>query len=305
MKLGILNNYLADARDETLLDLHLNQIERHTKVPYTIYATVNRLLPQFRPKMEHHPKVKICECPTVQLPASEDHAYYLEYLIQMAIEDGSTHIASLHMDSFPIRSDWAETLAGKLSESCVFAAPYYGAYTACLFFRPDFYLKYRPRFVLSEEERLSDKYKLFCKEFEHIPHGGIGYLFKAYLEGLSWYPLAESNKGSARYGYFCSIYEDLVFHLGAVWTYSEYEPHKNISLIRVRKWAWKHFWFSFFRMLWKALRGKRYIIPRHLITWGWKRLGFPMFYIPIVWHERSQLLEDPGSYLNFLRTGRR
>jgi hypothetical protein len=30
-----------------------------------------------------------------------------------------------------------------------------------------------------------------------------------------------------------------------------------------------------------------------------------MFYIPIVWHERSQLLEDPGSYLNFLRTGRR
>jgi hypothetical protein len=255
--------------------------------------------------MEHHPKVKICECPTVHLPASEDHAYYLEHLIQMAIEDGSTHIASLHMDSFPIRSDWAETLAGKLSESCVFAAPYYGAYTACLFFRPDFYLKYRPRFVLSEEERLSDKYKLFCKEFEHIPHGGIGYLFKAYLEGLSWYPLAESNKGSARYGYFCSIYEDLVFHLGAVWTYSEYEPHKNISLIRVRKWAWKHFWFSFFRMLWKALRGKRYIIPRHLITWGWKRLGFPMFYIPIVWHERSQLLEDPGSYLNFLRTGRR
>jgi hypothetical protein len=255
--------------------------------------------------MEQHPRVKICECPTVDLPASEDHAYYLEHLIQMAIEDGSTHMASFHMDSFPIRSDWAETLAGKLSESCVFATASYGAYTACLFFQPDFYLKYRPAFLLSEDERSSAKYKLFRREVEHIPHAGVGYLFKAYSEGLSWYPLAESNKGKARYGYLCSIYDDLVFHLGAVWTYSEFEAQGDISLIRVRKWAWKHFWFSFFRMLWKALLGKRFIVPRRLMAWGWKRLGFPMFFRPIVCNERRRLLENPESYLNYLRTGRR
>jgi hypothetical protein len=42
-----------------------------------------------------------------------------------------------------------------------------------------------------------------------------------------------------------------------------------------------------------------------LMRWGWRHLGFPMFFKPIVLNERKQLLEDPGSYLNYLRTGRR
>jgi hypothetical protein len=184
--------------------------------------------------------------------------------------------------------------------------PYYGAYTACLFFQRDFYLKYRPTFFVPEDERSSEKYKIFCKKFEHIPHAGAGYLFKAYSEGLSWYPLRESNKGNAHYGYICSIYDDLVFHL-AVWTYSEYEIRKNTSLICVRKWSWKHFWFPIFRILFsgtqqQALGTKKFFIPRHLMSLGWKHLGFPMFFTPIQWHERKQLLEDPESYLNYLRT---
>ena len=310
MKLGILNNYLVNERDEKLLDLHLDQIERHTGVPYTIYATVNGLLPQFRVKMERHHRVKICECPTAHLPIGQDHAFYLEHLIKTAIEDGCTHIVILHVDSFPVRSDWVEELAGKLSESYVFAAPYYGAYTACLFFQRDFYLKYRPTFFIPEDERSSEKYKMFCKKFEHIPHAGAGYLFKAYSEGLSWYPLRESNKGNVHYGYICSIYDDLIFHLGAVWTYSEYEIRKNTSHIFVRKWAWKHFWFPIFRILFsgtqqQALGAKKFFIPRHLMSLGWKHLGFPMFFTPILWHERKQLLEDPESYLNYLRTGKR
>lgn len=310
MKLGILNHYVVNERDGKLLDLHLDQIERHTKVPYTIYATVNVLLPQFRVKMERHQKVKICECPNVHLPVGEDHAFYLEHLIQEAIEDGCTHIAILHVDSFPVRSDWVEELARKLSESYVFAAPYYGAYTACLFFQRDFYLKYRPAFFIPEDERSSEKYRMFCKRFEHIPHAGAGYLFKAYSEELPWYPLRESNKGNVHYGYFCSIYEDLIFHLGAVWTYSQHKIHQSSSFICVRTWAWKYFWFPIFRILLsgtqqKAVGAKRFLIPRHLMSWGWKHLGFPMFFIPILWHERKQLLEDPESYLNYLRTGKR
>ena len=308
MKLGIVVVYFVKEENGELLDLHLSQIEKHTDVPYTIYGSVKRLLPRFREKVERQPKMKICDIPETPLRGDDEQTFYLEHLVREAIEDGSSHIVTLHVDSFPIRPGWAEALAGKLSESCVFATPYYGNYTACLFFQRDFHLKYRPAFRLSEAELSSPEYRVFCKKLKHIPHCGIGYFFKAYSEGLPWYPFAESNKRKARYGYFCSVYDDLVFHLGGVWTYSEDETDKATSLIRARTWAWKHFWFPSFRMLWpprEALGWKRFVFPRHLMSWGWKHLGYPMFFKPILLNERKQLLEDPESYLKYIRTGRR
>ena len=310
MKLGIISNYLLREGDEKLLDLHLMQIERHTDVPYTIYGTVNRLLTKDRQKLERHPKVRICGFPTTDLRGSEEQCFYLEHLVREAIEDGSSHIVSLHVDAFPIRSGWAEALAGKLSESCVFAAVPYGPYTACLFFQRDFYLKYQPAFELSEVELSSAKYYQFCKDFKHIPHAGFGYFFKAYSEGLSWYPLTESNKGDSGFVFLCSIYDDLIFHLGTA-TFAEYKPPQSINFIRARKWAWKRFWVSILRILLhsrtqqKALGAKRFIIPRHLMSLSWKRLGFPWFFAPIFWDARRQLLENPEFYLGYLRTGQR
>ena len=310
MKLGIVVVYLIKKENEGLLDLHLRQIERHTDVPYTIYGSVNRLLPEFRARVEHHPKVKICECPTTPLRSDEEQVFYLEHLVREAVEDGCSHIVALHVDSFPIRSRWAEVLAGKLSETCVFAAPYYGNYTACLFFQRDFYLKYQPTFRLSEAELSSEKYREFCKKFDHIPHAGVGYFFKAYSEGLDWHPLLESNKGNAHFVFISSIYDDLIFHLNAA-AYSENEPVENTRFIRARKWGWRYFWVHVLRIILlskiqqKLLGAKKLMIPRHLIGQGWKHMGYPMFYKPIHWHEIKQLLEDPESYLNYLRTGKK
>jgi hypothetical protein len=310
MKLGIISNYLVREEDEKLLDLHFTYIERYTEVPYTIYATVNRLLPRFREKLEHRPEVKICDYPTTDLRGSEEQSYYLEYLVRRAIEDGASHIVSLHVDSFPIRSGWAQELAAKVSESSVFAVVAYGPYTACLFFQREFHLKYRPTFELSGAELSSERYKQFCKEFKHIPHIGFGYFFKAYVEGLPWYPLVETNRGNAGFIILTSIYEDSVFHLGTA-TFPDYNPLQHNALIGLKKRAWKHFWVPILRILLyskiqqKALGAKRFIIPRHLMGFGWKHVGFPRFFAPIFWDARRQLLEDPESYLNYLRTGKR
>ena len=310
MKLGIVVVYLVAEENEKLLDLHFSQVEKHTKVPYTIYAGVKQLSPKIRLKVEQHPRVKICEIPETSLHLVEEHSFYLEYLVKKAVEDGVSHIVTLHVDSFPICSGWAEALAGRLSESCVFATPFYGAYTACLFFQRDFYLKYQPTFLLTEDQRASMKYKQFCKGFGHIPHSGIGYIFRAYSEGVSWYPLAESNKGDARFGFFNIIYEDLFFHLGAA-AFPEHKPPNSTSFMPLRKGVWKRFWAPILRILLltktqqKLLGVKRLIMPRHLMSWGWKQIGVPFFLRPIFWEARKQLLEDPESYLNYLRMGKR
>ncbi len=308
MKLGIVVVYFVKEENEALLDLHLKQIEKHTKVPYTIYGSTNRLLPKFHDKVAHQPNLKVCRCPTTDLRSDHEQIYYLEHLIGEAIRDGCSHIVTLHVDSFPLRSDWAETLAGKLSGSCVFAVPYYGNYTACLFFGRDFYLAYQPRFTLSQEETSSEQYVRFCREFDHIPHAGIGFFFKAYREGLSWFPLTESKKPSARYVFHSNIYNDIIYHLNAAAS-PDNTPVKSTSLMGIRKWMWRYLWASVFRIILltkiqQKARGSMRLI-RKMISWGWRHIGVPLFYLPVCRHEREKLLEDPEAYLHYLRTGKK
>ncbi len=310
MKLGIVVVYFVKKENEELLDLHLRQIEAFTDVPYAIYGSANRLSPEVRAKVERHRKVKIFEYPTTSLRGDDEQIFYLEHLVREAIDDGCSHVVTLHVDSFPIRSGWAEILAGRLSETRPFAAPYYGNYTACLFFKRDFYLKYGPTFRLSEDELSSVKYREFCKKVKHIPHAGVGYFFKAFSEGLSWHPLLESNKGNAHFVFISSIYDHAVFHLNAA-AYSENELVANTNLIQLKKWGWRCFWVHVLRIVLlsktqQELQGaKRFVVPRHLLGQAWKHIGFPLFYKPIHWHERAQLLRDPESYLDYLRTGKR
>jgi len=308
IKLGIVVVYFVKEENKALLDLHFKQIERHTKVPYTIYGSINRLLPEFRKKVALHPKVKICECTTTDLRSDKEQIYYLEHLIGEAIADGCSHIVTLHVDSFPVRSDWVEVLASKLTESCIFAIPYYGNYTACLFFERDFYLKYRPTFSLSPEEFSSKQYIQFCKKFEHIPHAGFGFIYKAYLENLSWFPLTESKKKSAQFVFHSNIYNDIIFHLNAAAS-PDNIPVTKTSFIYLRKWLWRYLWASVFKIILltkiqqKALGSIRPI--RKMISWGWRHIGFRMFYLHVNWYERKKLLEDPDSYLDYLRTGKK
>jgi hypothetical protein len=213
MKLGIVVVYLFDEEDEPLLDLHLSQIEKHTQVPFVIYGSANRLAPRFRERLALHPKVQICECPDTDLRGDQEHSYYLDHLVTIAFEDNASHIVSLHLDSFPISSGWAEALASKLSASCVFATVE-RINTACLFFHRDFYRRYHPTFLLSEAERAEPQYQQYLMEHDPFTHSGIGYGFMAYSKGLSWYYLRSQNgSDSSVYGL---VHEDMIFHLGGV-----------------------------------------------------------------------------------------
>ena len=224
MKLGIVVVYMVQERDEKLLDLHLRQIERHTTVPYAIYGSTNRLLPRFHARLERHPNLRLWDHPTREQQDVAEHSHYLDHLIEHALADGVSHIAVLHVDSFPVRSGWAEELTGRLSQSCVLTAVMrhrsfdQKPSTICLFFARDFYLQYRPRFLVPAEERRLPGYREYCRAYELIEDSGSGYGFKLFSEGLSWHPLIDTSNGEARNG-IGAIYDDLVFHLGGAVRY--------------------------------------------------------------------------------------
>jgi hypothetical protein len=302
VKLGIIVVYLVSERNEPLLDLHFRQIEKNTTTPYTIYGSANRLLPQIRRKLEQRSDVKICDCVSTDLRSGAEHAFYLDQLVRFAAEDGATHIASFHVDSFPIRPGWAEELVTKLSGECMLTAMMRGMHyghvdrkplAACMFFSRDFYLNYQPGFSVSELDMATPEYQRYLKEWDHIVETGVGYGFKIFTAGLAWYPLEKSNKVND-YPAFGNIYGDLIFHLGeSVWR-PDFGGASNLSTSSSRP--------SLAFFLRKASDALKPILPMQV-----KRLFGTQVQTQIVTpmyeYVRQQLLDDPESYLNYLRTG--
>ncbi len=308
MKLGIVVVYLVTERNERLLDLHLSQIESNTEVPYQIYGSAARLYPKFREKLQQNPNIKICECRQYIEEHKErryEHSFYLEQLIKLALDDGVSHVAVLHVDSFPVRPGWAKELADKLSDKCVVAGIMRDKkidqkpMTACMLFGRDFYLDYQPKLLLREDELNSEEYEKYKQKYPHTADSGIGYGFKIFSKGLSWYPLYRSNKGGAE-AIFGSIYGDLMFHLQ-----SAVQIENSPSIIfrgtsdprsRPRRLVGRLARAVLPRATRERLRSH---IPENL--WAsrmeMERKAFEQ--------ARQWLFEDPQSYLQYLRTGKK
>jgi hypothetical protein len=308
MKLGIVVVYLVTERNERLLDLHLSQIESNTEVPYKIYGSAARLYPKFLQKLQQNPNVKICECRQYIEEHKErryEHSFYLEQLIKFAVDDGVSHVAVLHVDSFPVRPGWAKELAGKLSNKRVVAGIMRDKkidqkpMTACMLFGRNFYLNYQPKLLLSEDELRSEEYEKYKQKYPHTADSGIGYGFKIFSKGLSWYPLYRSNKGGAE-AVFGSIYGDLIFHLQSA-VQIENSPSIIFRGTSDPRSCFRRLVGSLARtVLPQTTREKlRSRIPENVLISrnNLERQAFEQ--------ARQWLFEDPQSYLQYLRTGKK
>lgn len=294
MRLGIAVVYLVHEEDEKLLDIHLEQIEKYTRIPYNIYAAANRLVPRFKEKLERSQKLEICRCPETRLRFTEEHAFYLEHLIERAARDNVTHIVTLHVDSFPVKQGWAEDLASKLDDSYAFAAVMrHDLYdpkpvTACLFFPRDFYIRYKPRLLLTKEDLASKAYQKYPAMLKRYPDSGIGYGFKAFSLGLSWYPLKRSNRRND-HPFFAGVFGDVIFHLGGAVRVEKTHPELLFSSARLkRKEKYKKYLPETIK---ERLRGA--LPPRFFLR---ERASHKIAFDGI----KQTLYEDPDHYIQYL-----
>ena len=224
MKLGIIVVYLVSEDNERLLEIHLEKIKENTTSPFTVYAGTNLLVPQFIDKLKQYDFVKLCDCtnykgPIEGLRGTKEASHYLDQLIKIAIDDGVSHFVIMHPDSFPIKVGWEKYLAEKLSESCVLISNF-PFMSCCTFFNREFYIKYQPRLLPNIQEELSTSWINFQKanQATNLIETAMGYGYKVFLEGLTWFKLNRTNRGEY-HNFFGSIFEDIVFHLGSASDY--------------------------------------------------------------------------------------
>jgi hypothetical protein len=207
MKLGIVVVYLFDANTEYLLDLHIRHIRKFTTSSYTIYGSAARLDPKYREKLCGYPEIELCNISPTDLRGGDEHGYYLEHLTAIAFQKGSTHVVTLHLDSFPVCMGWERTLSAITAQSngCIAAER---IFTACLFFSKDFYERYRPTYKSTEPQYLE-----FVKKHRFFDHSGTPYLYTCHVKNLPWHLLKNiTQKPMTDFGVLCG---GLVFHFSA------------------------------------------------------------------------------------------
>ena len=305
MRLGIVAVYLVTPGNERLLDLHFEYVERTTSVPYTIFAAAPRLEPGMRERLAAAPRVTIVEMPASELRGPEEHACYLERLVAAALADGVSHVVTLHVDSFPIRRGWDTETAARLDDGCPFAAVVRDdevdrkPCTAFIFAESTFLAAHRPTFLLPEATLESAEFASYGRRFRALRDSGIGYGFAAWRAGLRWHVLARSNRGED-HCHFGSVYDDLVFHLGAAsWARKDFPGSDRLRV------GW--------RLQRLAAGAARAVLPAaaaRLVKGAAARL------LPSLVSEsryaanereylavRDRLFADPEGYLAFLRSG--
>jgi len=297
MKLGIIVVYLVSEPDEKLLDIHLDQIAKNTISDYTIYANVNLLLPKFHKILHNNSNIKICISDDYigsfdGLRATHELSFYAEKLIKEAIKDGVSHVVVMHPDSFPIKAGWEHILANYISNSTVMVSKF-PEMSACLFFDKNFYLKFNPKLISTKIEIKSLIYKQFLKNIRAVDllEPGMGYAFETYKKKLKWKTLERSNADEDHY-HFGSIFEDLIFHLGAAShsdrSFYKYEEKPRIPRIK--------------KMIAKILPPgiKEKIKTSNLQTYLRPEIKTHQYYHSII---KEKLFADPDGYIEFLRTG--
>ncbi len=212
--------YLRSDDDLPVLALHLEHVARHTRRPFTVYGTANRVTPAARELLGQHDWLRLCEVEPTELRGSREHGYYLDALAAIAVADGVETIVTLDVDSFPIADGWIETVeqaadahggvAGVLRvENGDTVLPH----PSCVTMRAEFFSRYRPSF--SPDSDGTPEFRRFLRSTHQAGDTGLGLAYTLWSHQLPWARLLRSNAVDV-HPVIAGVYADCVFHLAGV-----------------------------------------------------------------------------------------
>lgn len=214
--------YLKDDQDLPLLELHLERVAKHTRVPMTVFMAANRASDAARALLDAQPNVVVCDLPgpDTELRGSREHAYYLDLLVPHALDAGVSHLCTLDVDSFPIRDDWVQVVAAQAPRESGVAAIVRREngdtalpHPSCTFARRAFFERLAPSF--SPDSERTPEFREFLHTTGQRADTGIGLGYALWAAGWPWGQLLRTNGVDPHY-LMGGIYADAVFHLGGI-----------------------------------------------------------------------------------------
>lgn len=211
--------YVCPEGLEWLLELHLRKIAE-SRGDITILAVANRCSDRALEILKGTPNLRLIDMPAIGVRETREHSFYLDRMVEIAAREDFTHFATLDMDSFPITTDWVETLSSMTTKTSPLVAvlraengdtalPHPSGFLC----RMDFYRDARPSFLPGDME--SESWKDFLGRHDQNPDTGIGYSYELQKRQMGWTPLLRSNRRE-EHRIMAGVYGELFFHLGAV-----------------------------------------------------------------------------------------
>jgi hypothetical protein len=215
--IGICVVYMAGTPEQFgLLERSIAELQRMTAGPYRIYGIVPGNDPAVQRRLKRHP-VTIVTGPSERYTIMhEEHSRLLDLLVDRAVADGCSHIATFDMDSWPLLRGWDTAYPALLTEAAPVVAILRNElgdnfpFAAFTLFPATFWQPGNSSFLVN----LRGPSDPDAAPLASRPETGSGILAQLARAGQGLHRLERSNVWDIHL-IFGAVYDNTIYHLGA------------------------------------------------------------------------------------------
>lgn len=207
---------VGESEGYDLLRLSLDQIKRHTTGAYRVYGCCPNGDPKTLELMNAR-GVLTLPSPPRDKDISQEHARALDALVDRAIADGCTHVATFDMDSWPTLEAWDRLYSNAISDHAPVATIVRTEmgdnfpFAAFTMFGREFWRNSASSFSTKQRVQFDSS---ACELSSRPGETGSGILAQLHQDSQKFLRLERSNRWNF-HPIIAGIYDNTIFHLGA------------------------------------------------------------------------------------------